>query len=55
MVWLTYLVGFQYRESSNMLAAPMALNSVGTMTPRKSWPYFDPEYDTMSSLIDPPK
>jgi len=25
------------------------------MAPSKSWPYFDPEYDTMSSLIDPPE
>ncbi|KAG0561310.1 hypothetical protein M758_9G053900 [Ceratodon purpureus] len=38
-----------------MLAAPMAVNNVPTMTPSKSWPYFDPEYDTMSSIIDPPK
>lgn len=38
-----------------MLATPMSFNNVPTMTARKSWPYFDPEYETMSSLIDPPR
>lgn len=48
---------FRHRESCffKMLAAPMSLNSGPAMTPSKSWPYFDPEYDTMSSIIDPPK
>lgn len=46
---------FQYRESVNMLAGPMPLNNAPTMTSSRSWPYFDPEYDTMSSIIDPPK
>lgn len=38
-----------------MLASPMPLNNGPAMTLNKSWPYFDPEYDTMSSIIDPPK
>lgn len=38
-----------------MLAGPMPLNNAPTMTSSRSWPYFDPEYDTMSSIIDPPK
>nr|PNR62135.1 hypothetical protein PHYPA_000559 [Physcomitrium patens] len=33
----------------------MPLNNAPTMTSSRSWPYFDPEYDTMSSIIDPPK
>lgn len=33
----------------------MISNNVPLMAPIKSWPYFDPEYDTMSSLIDPPE
>jgi len=33
----------------------MIPNNVPLMAPSKSWPYFDPEYDTMSSLIDPPE
>ncbi|XP_024368430.1 ACT domain-containing protein ACR3 isoform X3 [Physcomitrium patens] len=42
-------------EFVNMLASPMSLSNAPTMTSSRSWPYFDPEYDTMSSIIDPPK
>lgn len=38
-----------------MWGSSMIPNNVPLMTPSKSWPYFDPEYDTMSSLIDPPE
>lgn len=42
-------------DKYEMLATRMTPTNVPTMSPSKSWPYFDPEYDTMSSLIDPPR